>query len=187
MHVHDPGCVKTPSDPTFRANQPEFWSFDNPKSLISLTLEFRQLSQSGISRVRPTFSHTQDPQPTLGTSSDCQDYSDNIALYQHGNASFDFREPFCRLVNQPIVLALRLSNLFGLDLELGQGRRITGGRLGLLGNLGSLFFQAHLPFVELDQLAFDAITFRDKSVCVSPHLDFSFLLEFQVALCRNKN
>jgi len=33
--------------------------------LISLTLEFQQLSQSGISRARPMFSHTQDPSETF--------------------------------------------------------------------------------------------------------------------------
>jgi hypothetical protein len=33
--------------------------------LILLALEFQQLSQSGISRVRPTFSHTQDPKRTF--------------------------------------------------------------------------------------------------------------------------
>jgi len=33
--------------------------------LISLTPEFKRLSRSGISRVRPTFSHTQDPTRTF--------------------------------------------------------------------------------------------------------------------------
>jgi hypothetical protein len=114
-------------------------------------------------------------------------HSDNIALFLHENGIFDLLEPLCRLINQSIVLALRLSNLFGLDLELGHGRRIASRRLGFSGNVSLLFVQARTPFVELDQFVLDAITFNDKTVRISYHLEFSFLLWFRPTLCRFKH
>jgi len=98
----------------------------------------------------------------------------------HADDFFDFRQPLFRLGNQAIIRMLRLSRLFSLDLELGQGLRIACGRLGLPGNLGSLLFQGRLPFVEPGQLAFDAITFRSQSVYVSPNLDFPDLPIFKL-------
>jgi hypothetical protein len=63
MSVLEPGCVKTPSDPVFRANWPEAKSFLPSESLISLASKFRPMNQKGRPRVNPMFSPSLELEP----------------------------------------------------------------------------------------------------------------------------